>query len=109
MSANQDKTNIGMEYFCSEGDETWSMSDDELINLAREELNALGISSPEAIEDAVVFRQPNAYPVYDSGYLQQLEIIKEFLNQIENLQTVGRNGLHRYNNQDHSMLTDPCG
>jgi protoporphyrinogen oxidase len=105
MSADQGKTNIGMEYFCSEGDNTWSMTDDEFINLAREELDALGISSPETIEDAVVFRQPNAYPVYDNGYKEQLLIIKEFLHQIENLQTVGRNGLHRYNNQDHSMLT----
>jgi len=105
MTADPEKTNIGMEYFCSEGDETWSMSDDELINLAKKELQALGISSLESIEDAVVFRQPNAYPVYDNGYQQQLLIIKDFLNQIENLQTVGRNGLHRYNNQDHSMLT----
>ena len=105
MSADPNKTNIGMEYFCSVGDGTWSMSDDELIELAKEELNALGISSSESIEDAVVFRQPNAYPVYDNGYQQQLVIIKDFLNQIQNLQTVGRNGLHRYNNQDHSMLT----
>jgi len=105
MCADPNKTNIGMEYFCSEGDETWSMSDDELINLAKEEINGLNISSGDSIEDAIVFRQPKAYPVYDNGYQQQLVIIKEFLNQIENLQTVGRNGLHRYNNQDHSMLT----
>jgi len=105
MSADPNKTNIGMEYFCSEGDETWSMSDDELINLAKEEINGLNISSGDSIEDAIVFRQSKAYPVYDNGYQQQLVIIKEFLNQIENLQTVGRNGLHRYNNQDHSMLT----
>ena len=105
MSADVDKTNVGMEYFCSEGDEIWSMTDDELITLSKEELNRLGISSPETIEDAVVFRSPNAYPVYNNGYQQQLIIIKDYLNQIENLQTVGRNGLHRYNNQDHSMLT----
>jgi protoporphyrinogen oxidase len=105
MAANQDKTNIGMEYFCSEGDDTWSKSDEEFINLAKNEFYELGLSLPGTIEDAVVFRQPNAYPVYDNGYKQQLLIIKEFLNQMENLQTVGRNGLHRYNNQDHSMLT----
>ena len=105
MSADQDKTNIGMEYFCSEGDDIWSMTDDELINLAKEEFYALGFSSQDTIEDAVVFRSPNAYPVYDNGYKQQLLIIKEFLQSIENLQTIGRNGLHRYNNQDHSMLT----
>ncbi len=105
MCADPDKTNIGMEYFCSEGDDIWSMSDRELINLAEKELTGLKISSEGSVEDAVVFRSPNAYPVYNNGYLHQLGIIKEFLNKIENFQTVGRNGLHRYNNQDHSMLT----
>ena len=105
MSADPKKTNIGMEYFCFEGDDIWSMSDEEIIKLAGEELSELNFVSHNFVEDAAVFRQPHAYPVYDSGYQKQLLIIKEFLNQIENLQTVGRNGMHRYNNQDHSMLT----
>lgn len=105
MCADESKTNIGMEYFCSEGDEIWSLSDDELITLAKAELAGLGISSTEKIEDAVVFRQSKAYPVYDKRFLNNLNVIRDYLEQIENLQTIGRNGMHRYNNQDHSMLT----
>ena len=105
MSADENKTNIGMEYFCSEGDELWALSDDELIALAKTELEGLGISSAKKIGDAVVFRQPKAYPVYDNDFLHNLNIIKEFLGHLENFQTIGRNGMHRYNNQDHSMLT----
>jgi len=105
MSADENKTNIGMEYFCSEGDELWALSDDELIALAKTELEGLGISFVEKIGDAVVFRQPKAYPVYDNDFLHNLNIIKEFLGHLENFQTIGRNGMHRYNNQDHSMLT----
>ena len=105
MCADENKTNIGMEYFCTEDDEIWSLSDVDLIKLAKEELKGLGISSPEKIEEAVVFRQSKAYPVYDHGFQDNLNILKEYLSQIENLQTIGRNGMHRYNNQDHSMLT----
>lgn len=105
MCADENKTNIGMEYFCSEGDEIWSLSDGELIELAKAELDGLGISSTDKIEDTVVFRQSKAYPVYDNNFLNNLEIIRNYLKQIENFQTIGRNGMHRYNNQDHSMLT----
>ncbi|MDB9529338.1 NAD(P)/FAD-dependent oxidoreductase [Oscillatoria sp. CS-180] len=100
------KTCLGMEYFCSRGDTVWSMPDDELIKLASTEVVNLGlVDSLDRIEDGVVIRQLKAYPVYDAEYRQHLEVIQTFLSTFENLQTVGRNGMHRYNNQDHSMLT----
>lgn len=82
------------------------MSDEKLIDLATQEAIALnlGIRSGD-VEDGVVIRQPKAYPVYDGEYRQHLQVIQEYLGTFENLQTVGRNGMHRYNNQDHSMLT----
>ena len=82
------------------------MSSTELINLASHELIELGlINKLSKVEDGVVIRQPKAYPVYDGEYRQYLQVIQNYLNTFENLQTVGRNGMHRYNNQDHSMLT----
>jgi len=99
------KTSLGMEYFCTEGDEIWELSDDELIDLATQELVGLRLVEMGDVEDGVVFRQPKAYPVYDLDYRKHLEVIQNFIKTIGNLQTVGRNGLHRYNNQDHSMLT----
>ncbi len=105
MVPNADKTSLGMEYFCNKGDETWEMSDEELIQMAKREIQKLGLSKMAAVEDGVVFRQPKAYPVYDRGYRENVQTIRAFLETIGNLQTIGRNGLHRYNNQDHSMLT----
>jgi protoporphyrinogen oxidase len=99
------KTSLGMEYFCSEGDELWKLADKELIQLAKQELQKLGLAPMSSVEDGIVFRQKKAYPIYNSEYRQNIEIIKNYLETIENLQTIGRNGLHRYNNQDHSMLT----
>lgn len=99
------KTSLGMEYFCTEGDDIWRMSDEELIELAIRELVSLGMVSIEEIEDGIVFRQPKAYPVYHRGYHEPLRVIQHFLEGFTNLYTIGRNGLHRYNNQDHSMLT----
>lgn len=98
-------TSLGMEYFCTEGDEIWRMSDIQLLELSRRELARLGLVKEEEVADGIVFRQSKAYPVYDNGYYQHLQVIKRFLKTIDNLQTVGRNGLHRYNNMDHSMLT----
>lgn len=106
MVPDPQKTCLGMEYFCSAGDELWSMSDAELLDLASREVVALGlVSHLSLIEDGVVIRQPKAYPVYDGHYRNHLQVIKNYLMQFENLQTIGRNGMHRYNNQDHSMLT----
>ena len=105
MVPDSSKTCLGMEYFCSEGDTLWLMSQEELITLASHELECLGLSNASDVIDGIVIRQPKAYPVYDGTYRQHLEVIRLFLSQFQNLQTVGRNGMHRYNNQDHSMLT----
>lgn len=106
MVPDQSKTCLGMEYFCNRGDDLWGMSDQELIKLASREVVDLGlVKSQSLVEDGVVIRQPKAYPVYDGEYRKHLKVIQEYLETFENLQTVGRNGMHRYNNQDHSMLT----
>lgn len=105
MVPDLNKTCLGMEYFCSEGDELWEMADTELLDLAAKEVARLGFVSESAVEDGTVIRQPKAYPVYDRNYREHLQVIKSYLERFENLQTVGRNGMHRYNNQDHSMLT----
>ncbi len=100
------KTCLGMEYFCSEGDALWEMSESELIELASQEVRGLGLmAAATQIEDGTVIRQRKAYPVYDGEYRDHLQVLRNYLCQFENLQTVGRNGMHRYNNQDHSMLT----
>jgi protoporphyrinogen oxidase len=99
------KTSVGVEYFCSVGDEVWAMSDPELIELAATELVILQMARPRDIEDGVVFRQNAAYPLYDAGYQKNVGLIRRFLSTFDNFQTVGRNGMHRYNNMDHSMLT----
>jgi protoporphyrinogen oxidase len=106
MVPDHSKTCLGMEYFCNKGDRLWTMSDVELLNLATSEIVNLGlVSHAGLVEDGVIIRQPKAYPVYDGEYRQNLQVIRSFLDGLENFQTVGRNGMHRYNNQDHSMLT----
>jgi protoporphyrinogen oxidase len=99
-------TCLGLEYFCFQGDELWSMADDDLIALAARELEALGLAGNEAIVDGAVVRQPKAYPVYDDTYKTHIQSIRAALMSAgEGLQVVGRNGMHKYNNQDHSMMT----
>jgi protoporphyrinogen oxidase len=105
MVPHPDKTCLGLEYFCFEGDDLWNMSDDQIIELGKRELEALGFVNPVDVEDGAVVRMPKAYPIYDSTYQESLKIIRQFLDGIHNFQLVGRNGLHKYNNQDHSMLT----
>lgn len=106
MVPDPSKTCLGMEYFCSQGDPLWEMAESELIELASREAIALGLGVREGdVEDGVVIRQRKAYPVYDAEYRQHLQVIQDYLETFDNLQTVGRNGMHRYNNQDHSMLT----
>ena len=105
MVPDPQKTSLGMEYFCTEGDDTWTMSDAELIELATGELASLGLADAGEVVDGVVFRQPGAYPLYDRDYRKHVEVIQRFLATMDNLQTIGRNGMHRYNNQDHSVLT----
>jgi len=105
MVADKNKSCLGLEYFCFEGDELWNMSDKDLIELGKKELEAIGLVKSSDIEDGNVVRMPKAYPAYDSKYREMLKIIQQYLKEITNLQLAGRNGLHRYNNQDHSMLT----
>ncbi len=105
MLPDPDTASIGMEYFCQKGDGLWSSTDEELRALASRELEQLGLAKAGDVIDAAVIRQPKAYPVYDGEYREALDVIENWLKQLENFQTVGRNGLHRYNNQDHSMLS----
>ena len=105
MVPDQTKTCLGLEYFCTVGDDLWQMSDPALIELAKQEVQALGLARSAGIDDGAVVRMPKAYPVYDTGYRERLETIRKFLDGITNLQAIGRNGMHKYNNQDHSMLT----
>jgi protoporphyrinogen oxidase len=105
MLPDLSKTCLGLEYFCFEGDGLWTMSDPELIELAKSELDTLGLARPGDVVDGIVVRVPKAYPVYDSTHRAALAVIRNFLAPLTNLQLVGRNGMHKYNNQDHSMLT----
>ena len=103
MVPDPQKTSVGMEYFCTEGDEIWTMSDAELTGMGSRELSQLGLAEVDDVMDSFVVRQPKAYPVYDNEYREHLGVIRGFLGSIGNLQTIGRNGMHRYNNMDHSM------
>ncbi len=103
MVADPDTVWIGLEYFCNEGDDFWTMADDDLIALAIRELASIDIIDADAVTDHVVIRMPKAYPAYFGSYPRLGELVGE-LNGIENMFLVGRNGMHRYNNQDHSML-----
>ncbi len=105
MVPDQNKTCLGLEYFCFEGDGLWTKSNQELIELGKKELEILGLALASDVEDGTAVRMAKAYPVYDSTYQESLTIIRQFLSQIHNLHLVGRNGMHKYNNQDHSMLT----
>jgi protoporphyrinogen oxidase len=105
MVPDSSKTCLGLEYFCFEGDGLWTMTDRDLVELGRQELDRLGLARAADVEDGTVVRMPKAYPVYDSTYAQSLKTVRAFLDGLANLQSVGRNGMHKYNNQDHSMLT----
>jgi len=105
MVPDQKMTSLGLEYFCSEGDDLWTMSDTDLIEMGKREVERIGLANSVDIEDGCVIRVPKSYPIYDTDYQDGLETIRQFVDGLENFQTVGRNGLHRYNNQDHAMLT----
>lgn len=105
MVPDETKASIGMEYFCFEGDELWDADDDELIALATREIEQLGLTTADKVEKGYVVRVPKAYPMYDADYAERVAVIREWVDSLENLQQVGRNGLHRYNNSDHSMLS----
>jgi len=99
------RTCLGLEYFCFKGDGLWASPDSHLIELATSELEQIGLARAADVDDGTVIRMPKAYPIYDSVYRDHLDVIRRYIDPIGNLHTVGRNGMHKYNNQDHSMLT----
>jgi len=105
MVADPDTSCIGLEYFVQENDEVWSAKDEDLIALGTKETEKLGLIKAEDVIDGCVIRMPKAYPVYDKIYKDALEKVRAYLEGFPNLQLIGRNGQHRYNNQDHSMMT----
>ena len=105
MVPDKAKTSLGLEYFCNEGDDLWCTPDAELIELGRREVARIGLARPEDVVDGCVVRVPKAYPVYDADYREHLEVVRDYVASFTNLQTIGRNGLHRYDNQDHAMVT----
>jgi len=104
LVANTDSVWLGLEYFCQEGDELWSMDDSQFLQMAAAELESLGLIATEDVLDGTVIRVPKTYPAYFGSY-EQFEVLQDWINAIPNLIPMGRNGMHRYNNQDHSMLT----
>ena len=99
-------TCLGLEYFCFEGDGVWSAADADLIALAKTEIAKIGLMRPEDVRDACVVRQAKAYPVYDEQYAENVAVIRRELElRFPSLHLVGRNGMHKYNNQDHAMMT----
>ena len=105
MSPDPELTGLGLEYFCQEGDDLWTMTDEALVELASEELHRIGLVNGADVVDGTVFRVPKAYPIYDRDYEERVSEIRRFVESLEGFQTVGRNGLFRYNNMDHSMLS----
>ncbi|MCD6346092.1 MAG: NAD(P)/FAD-dependent oxidoreductase [Bacteroidales bacterium] len=104
MVSDPTKVWLGMEYFCNEGDELWSLPDNKLLALAVDELVKIGLAVKDDFLDGVVVRMPKTYPAYFGAY-ENFDVIRSFTDKIDNLFLIGRNGMHKYNNQDHSMLT----
>ena len=106
MAPNADHACLGLEYFCFEGDGLWSAPDSELVELAKREIAHIGLIRPEDVVDACVVRQAKAYPVYDEQYQDHVDAVREdYQRNFPTLHLVGRNGMHKYNNQDHAMMT----
>lgn len=105
MLPDQRISSLGLEYFCDENDEVWCRDDAALLEQASQELEILRLAERKDIVDGVVYRVRQSYPVYDQAYQDHVAVIRTWLAGFSNLKTIGRNGLHRYNNQDHSMLT----
>ena len=105
MVPDAGRTCLGMEYFCFEGDGLWTSSNEELVALASRELEALDMAKRSDVVDGTVVRMPKAYPTYDAVYKDHLDTIRASIDLVPNLHTVGRNGMHKYNNADHSMYT----
>jgi protoporphyrinogen oxidase len=105
MVPDPTKASVGLEYFCFQGDDLWDAPDEDLVELAKDEIHRLGLADRDKVERGFVTRVPLAYPMYDADYAERVAEIRTWLEGFSNLQQVGRNGLHRYNNSDHSMLT----
>lgn len=104
LVSDPSKVWIGLEYFVNEGDEMWTMSDEAFIKFAVSELEKIGVANPADVRDAVLFRVPKTYPAYFGSY-SEFPKVRAYLDGFENLYLMGRNGMHKYNNMDHSMLT----
>jgi protoporphyrinogen oxidase len=104
LVAKLDTVWLGLEYFCNRTDDLWKKSDADMIAFATEEISRIGLVHAEDVLDATVLRVPNTYPAYTGTY-DRLNELRDYVNSIPNLFLIGRNGMHRYNNQDHSMLT----
>lgn len=102
---NETQSSRGLEYFCTEGDALWTADDADLIEKGKQEIDHLQLCRPEDVFDAFVIRVPKCYPVYDAHYRQHLDVVRAHLAQYDNLHLVGRTGLFKYNNSDHSILT----
>lgn len=105
MVPDPSRTSLGLEYFLWDKDEEWNWSEDRLVDFGIRECAQIGLIEPSEVEDGTVVRMKKAYPVYDQKYQESLATLRSYLESFTNIQTIGRNGLHRYNNQDHSMLT----
>jgi protoporphyrinogen oxidase len=105
MVPDPSTTSLGLEYFVNEGDELWSAPDEKLVEQGEAEMIRLGLIRPDTVIDGTVVRMPKAYPVYDSDYKEALATVRRYTDGLINLHLIGRNGQHRYNNQDHSMVT----
>ena len=104
MVQDPQKTWIGLEYFCSINDSFWNLADNQIFSIAKKELQKIGLVAENEITDHVVIRTEKAYPAYFGTY-HKIDEVRNYLNEINNLFLIGRNGMHRYNNTDHSMLT----
>jgi protoporphyrinogen oxidase len=105
MVPDGDHVALGLEYFCTEGDELWGTPDDELIAMALAELERIGLGKADSFVDGFVSRVPKAYPTYDASYPADIKVVRAYLHTLKNLQPIGRYGMFRYNNMDHSILT----
>lgn len=104
MLSDPAKVWLGAEYFCNENDHVWKLSDQEMIELCATELDRMRIANKSDVLDAMVIHMPKTYPGYFGTY-EEFDKLRAYIDQFENLFLVGRNGMHKYNNQDHSMLT----
>jgi hypothetical protein len=105
MVPDPSTSSLGLEYFVWDSDDLWHWPDERLIELGIQECTQIGLCEPGEVLDGTIVRMPKAYPIYDHVYQDHLKVLRAYIDSLENLQTIGRNGQHRYNNQDHSMLT----